>query len=107
MGDLNYRLEASRDLVDYVRGINTVVLSPFRRGDRLAGLRLQLLKKTELQELLARDQLLCQRKDKEAFDDFLEADIRFPPTYKVPFRADPGDRCRRPDHDRCPSLVAV
>ncbi|GAA6062981.1 hypothetical protein JCM10212_005804 [Sporobolomyces blumeae] len=58
MGDLNYRLESSRNEVE------------------------QLIKAKKYGMLLRYDQLKIQQKHRVAFEDFTEGEITFPPTYK-------------------------
>ncbi len=62
MGDLNYRIEASRELV------------------------IQLMNENNFEKLRSYDQLITQRQNGTVFNDFTESPIEFPPTYKY----DPG-----------------
>lgn len=74
-GDLNYRIDMPNDSVrDYIRD---------RRWD----------------QLVQADQLTLQRKAGNVFQQFLEADLFFPPTYKYNInedRYDTSEKCRIP-----------
>lgn len=82
MGDLNYRLDygVSGDFRD---GCPSDALAERFQRDLM-----YVHKKGDYQSLLQKDQLQQTQEAGNAFVDFHEADIQFPPTYKVQLPSD-------------------
>lgn len=74
-GDFNYRVDMDKDVMK------------------------ELIRNNMLDDVLQCDQLLLQRKENKVFEDYLEGDITFPPTYKYDLFSDDYDtseKCRAP-----------
>lgn len=59
----------------------------------------ELIKQNQLGQILEKDQLIVQKEAGSVFNDFIEGDITFPPTYKYDLFSedyDTSEKCRAP-----------